>query len=73
MNYSDEMCAKCQALVGSNKYRAAHSSLSQDGETKIFNAMGFRADETPYVCRDCGQRWIHEVGNSGYGWVPSRL
>jgi transposase-like protein len=30
---------------------------------------GMRADEQDYECTVCGQRWMHETGNSGCGWM----
>jgi len=30
---------------------------------------GRGTDDTHYVCRECGQEWMHEAGRDGYGWL----
>ncbi|HBX2119011.1 TPA: hypothetical protein MJD06_04520 [Klebsiella pneumoniae] len=40
----------------------------EQGEYIDINGRG--TQESYYVCRECGHKWIHETGNCGMGWQP---
>lgn len=64
-----EMCEDCTAQVGGGRHKEPHPNLERVGKKREFTAYGNRADEQDYVCKRCGQGWMHETGNSGYGWM----
>jgi hypothetical protein len=66
-----EMCRDCAGLVGAGHEASPHPKMVLDGANQEFEARGTRADGQPFVCTTCGQRWIHETGTSGYGWIVS--
>jgi DNA-binding XRE family transcriptional regulator len=66
-----EMCDACQRLNGAGRRTAPHGALVPEGPPRERVHQGARADEQDYRCSVCGQRWMHEAGNSGYGWIPN--
>lgn len=46
-----------------------HSNLKAVGKRRDIAPYGWRADEQDYMCSVCGQKWMHETGSYGYGWV----
>lgn len=63
------MCQDCAGLVGASRHTEPHAHLALDRPEQEFAAYGMRADEQKYTCTTCGQRWMNETGNSGYGWI----
>ncbi len=62
------MCEACKSQRGDK--RTPHEDLIPDGpERGCSSAMG-SCYEQDYVCRKCGSKFMHETGNSGYGWIP---
>ena len=68
-----EMCQDCAGLVGAGSATAPHETLVADDTKQEFEGYGVQVDEQAYVCTVCGQRWIHETGDAGYGWIVQRL
>ena len=63
------MCQECAGSVGGGRHADPHGNLAADGPKQESAGYGMRADEQNYVCTNCGQKWMHEIGNSGHGWV----
>lgn len=63
------MCEACKTLQDSNRRGPAHSDLVKIGNLREMTNGGLRADEQDYQCKACGTMWMHETGNSGFGWV----
>jgi len=68
-----EMCQDCAGLVGADSAMAPHENLVADDTKHEFEGYGVQFDEQAYVCTVCGQGWIHETDNAGYGWIVQRL
>jgi transposase-like protein len=64
----EEMCNACKALVGADRHTPSHKKLILKSHQRMGSAMG-SADETKYVCKDCGHEWLHETGSCGMGWL----
>ncbi|GAB2664419.1 hypothetical protein GCM10009743_45680 [Kribbella swartbergensis] len=64
-----DMCDACRTLKTAGRRTPPHSALVAVGPVRSCSVMGMRADEQDYRCNACGQRWMHETGNSGYGWI----
>jgi len=63
------MCEACAALERGDSRGTGHPDLAKVGDLRPMANGGFRADEQDYECRACGTKWMHETGNSGFGWV----
>jgi hypothetical protein len=63
------MCQDCAGLVGGGRHTGPHAHLALDGPQQEVAADGMSANEQKYTCTACGQRWLHETGNSAYGWM----
>ncbi|WP_454729446.1 hypothetical protein [Cellulosimicrobium protaetiae] len=63
------MCETCDPLLHAGRHERPPAGLTTDGERIEVASMGMRADEQYYRCDDCGQRWMHETGNAGMGWL----
>lgn len=72
MSENTTMCVRCKAMKDKLQYRTlkgpGHGGLERSGDIQEFRAHGWVADDEPYVCRDCGTRWVDETGNYGNGW-----
>lgn len=65
-------CSECLSLRERSEDRRApgHPNLKPVGDFReIVSPYGWRADEQDYICSACGQCWMYETGNYGYGWV----
>lgn len=65
---NESMCEPCKLLVGAHRHTKGHDRLAYTDGKMFSSAMG-PADESYYVCRTCGQRWLKETGSYGMGWV----
>ena len=64
------MCEACTALEGGDRRTPPpHSDLVRVGDLREMTNGPLRADEQDYECKACGTKWMHETGNSGFGWV----
>lgn len=70
-----EICVDCKSLQERSEKHGSrrvpgHSRLKAVGEFRnIVSPYGWRADEQDYECGTCGQKWMHETGSYGHGWV----
>lgn len=61
-------CEPCKKLVGGGRRTDPHPDLIVTNSRKAPSMLG-ASDEVFYVCRVCGQDWLHETGRTGMGWV----
>ena len=61
-------CSDCEALRGAGRKTPPHPNLKKTGEFRQIGGSS-QANEQDYVCIVCGTNWMHETGNSGYGWM----
>lgn len=69
MNNNQAECAACGRMYEAGRHGRPHSGLVSVGPVREFEIHGKRADEQDYECKACEQRWTHETGNYGYGWL----
>ncbi len=64
-----EMCADCATLVGGGRNTRPHHALEAVGKRRETGFGGMVCDQQDYRCTQCGTEWMHESGNSGFGWT----
>lgn len=64
------LCKDCESQKDKGRYDEPHQFLKVNGDTKIFRGMrtgGY--EETPYVCKICGTKFIHSNDKNDNGWM----
>lgn len=67
-NTENALCEDCLKLVGSGRSTPPHINLHLTENHDVRSIMG-AADEEYYTCQVCCQKWLHETGSCGMGWV----
>ena len=62
------VCSECQKLIKGNRHTPPHADLVLTNRNE-FNSMMGSVNENYYNCNCCGQKWMHETGNYGEGWI----
>jgi len=64
-----EMCTDCKSQLSAGRHPSPHRNLKKSGPIREFRVGGLRGDEEDFVCVVCGQQWMYEDGNGGFGWM----